>query len=107
MGQRARADGWTGAGGVSARRGRRGPARATTAARPAKTMQFPAPPTRVFDAPPTPPTAPFDAAAVFLAIGGVVIMFSWTENKGDNSDNTSVQQGMKQAYEAIKNDKKV
>ena len=53
------------------------------------------------------PVAPFDAAAVFLAIGGVVIMFSWTENKGDNSDNTSVQQGMKQAYEAIKNDKKV
>ena len=53
------------------------------------------------------PVAPFDAAAVFLAIGGVVIMFSWTENKGDNSENTSVQQGMKQAYEAIKNDKKV
>jgi len=53
------------------------------------------------------PVAPFDAAAIFLAIGGVVIMFSWTENKGDNSENTSVQQGMKQAYEAIKNDKKV
>ena len=48
------------------------------------------------------PVAPFDAAALFLAIGGVVILFTWTENKGDGSENTSVQQGMRQAYEAIK-----
>ena len=27
------------------------------------------------------PVAPFDAAAVFLAVGGVVIFFTWTENK--------------------------
>ena len=27
------------------------------------------------------PVAPFDAAAVFLAIGGVVIFFTWSENK--------------------------
>ena len=31
------------------------------------------------------PVAPFDAAAVFLAIGGVVIFFTWSENKGDGS----------------------
>lgn len=53
------------------------------------------------------PVAPFDAAAFFLAVGGIVIFFTWSENKGDGSDNTTVQQGMRQAYEAIKNDKRV
>ena len=53
------------------------------------------------------PVAPFDAAALFLAIGGVVILFTWTENKGDGLENTSVQQGMRQAYEAIKGDRRV
>ena len=53
------------------------------------------------------PVAPFDAAAVFLAVGGVVIFSTWSENKGDSSEHTSVQQGMKQAYDAIRNDKKV
>jgi MFS family permease len=53
------------------------------------------------------PVVPFDAAAVFLAVGGVVIFFTWSENKGDGSDNTSVAQGMQQAFEAIKNDKRV
>lgn len=53
------------------------------------------------------PVAPFDAAAVFLAVGGVVIFSTWSENKGDGSEHTSVQQGMKQAYDAIRNDKKV
>ena len=38
--------------------------------------------------------APFDAAAFFLAVGGIVIFFTWSENKGDGSDNTTVQQGM-------------
>ena len=48
------------------------------------------------------PVAPFDAAAFFLAVGGIVIFFTWSENKGDGSDNTTVQQGMRQAYEAIR-----
>ena len=53
------------------------------------------------------PSRRSDAAALFLAIGGVVILFTWTENKGDGSENTSVQQGMRQAYEAIKGDRRV
>jgi len=53
------------------------------------------------------PVAPFDAAAVMLFMGGVVIFFTWTENKGDNSENTTVVQGMHLAYEAIKNDRRV
>ena len=31
------------------------------------------------------PVAPFDAAIVVLAIGGAVIMVTWTENYGDVS----------------------
>lgn len=53
------------------------------------------------------PVAPFDAAACFLAIGGVVILFTWSENKGDASESTTVQQGMQQAYAAIASDKRV
>ncbi|CAH2080570.1 unnamed protein product [Thlaspi arvense] len=33
------------------------------------------------------PAAPFDAAAIFLAIGMTVILSSWTENYGDPSEN--------------------
>lgn len=32
------------------------------------------------------PVAPFDAAAATLLIGGVVIVFTWSENFGDSSD---------------------
>jgi len=54
------------------------------------------------------PVAPFDAAAFFLTIGGIVIMTTWTENKGDAGDNnSSLQQQFKEATEAIFNDKKV
>jgi len=53
------------------------------------------------------PVAPFDAAAVFLAIGGVIIMFTWTENKGDASENTSWHSAFKEATNAIMNDKRI
>lgn len=53
------------------------------------------------------PVAPFDAAATFLAVGGVIIALTWTENKGDVKDNASLQASFHAAWKAIFNDKKV
>ena len=53
------------------------------------------------------PVAPFDAAAFFLAIGGLVIVFTWSENKGDATNNANLQSSFKAASDAIFNDRKV
>jgi MFS family permease len=53
------------------------------------------------------PVAPFDAAASFLAIGGVIISFTWTENKGDTKENSSLEASFRAASNAIFKDKKV
>jgi hypothetical protein len=41
--------------------------------------------------------APFDAAAVVLAVGGVIIATSWSENYGDASGDSSAVEGFKKA----------
>lgn len=53
------------------------------------------------------PVAPFDAAATFLAIGGVIIALTWTENRGAVNDNVSLEASFSAAKNAIFNDKKV
>jgi MFS transporter, MFS domain-containing protein family, molybdate-anion transporter len=53
------------------------------------------------------PVAPFDAAATFLAVGGIIIATTWTENKGAVSENASLQASFGAAKNAIFNDKKV
>lgn len=49
------------------------------------------------------PVAPFDAAAVVLTLGGLIIASSWTENFGDASDRSSVAEGFKKAGALIWN----
>jgi len=53
------------------------------------------------------PVAPFDASAVVLLIGGIVIHLTWTENYGDASDSQSLAQSFQKATQAIVSDKKV
>ena len=47
------------------------------------------------------PVSPFDAAAVFLAIGMSIILSSWTENYGDPSDSKDLLTQFKAAANAI------
>ncbi|KAI8467976.1 MAG: general substrate transporter-like protein [Monoraphidium minutum] len=47
--------------------------------------------------------APFDAAIVFMVIGGVLIAATWTENYGDRSS-TDITQQFTKAWEAISAD---
>jgi MFS transporter, MFS domain-containing protein family, molybdate-anion transporter len=47
------------------------------------------------------PVAPFDAAACVLAIGMAIIMFSWTENYGDTSENQDLIGQFRVAAKAI------
>jgi hypothetical protein len=47
------------------------------------------------------PVAPFDASAVVLLIGGIVIHLTWTENYGDASDSQSLAQSFQKATQAI------
>jgi hypothetical protein len=47
------------------------------------------------------PTAPFDAAAILLAIGGCVVYSTWTENYGDVSENGTLLQSFAKASKAI------
>lgn len=49
------------------------------------------------------PVAPFDAAAVVLTVGGLIIASSWTENFGNASEHTSVAEGFKKAGTLIWN----
>ncbi|KAL4419074.1 hypothetical protein ABPG77_002215 [Micractinium sp. CCAP 211/92] len=53
------------------------------------------------------PVAPFDAAAVVLTLGGLIIASSWTENFGDASDRSSVAEGFKKAGALIWNEPKI
>lgn len=47
------------------------------------------------------PVSPFDAAAIFLAIGMAVILSSWSENFGDPSENKDLLTQFKGAAVAI------
>jgi hypothetical protein len=47
------------------------------------------------------PVAPFDTAAVFLAIGCGVIVKTWSENYGDTNEEKTLQQQFQQAWNSI------
>ncbi|KAL5717762.1 hypothetical protein ACHQM5_010730 [Ranunculus cassubicifolius] len=53
------------------------------------------------------PVAPFDAAAVFLAIGMAIILSSWNENFGDPSESKDLLTQFKGAAIAIASDEKI
>lgn len=53
------------------------------------------------------PVAPFDAAAVLLAIGMGIIIYTWSENYGDASENKSLWKQFKEAGTAIASDEKI
>ncbi|GBG87190.1 hypothetical protein CBR_g44925 [Chara braunii] len=53
------------------------------------------------------PVSPFDAAVFFLTIGLCVILYTWTENYGDPSENKTLQQQFKTAAAAITSDEKI
>ncbi|XP_073131395.1 uncharacterized protein [Henckelia pumila] len=53
------------------------------------------------------PVSPFDAAAIFLAIGMAVILASWTENYGDTSESKDLLAQFKGAAVAIASDEKI
>lgn len=53
------------------------------------------------------PVAPFDAAMVLLAVGGVVIMSTWPENYGNASANNSLVHQFTEAINCIRNDQRV
>jgi MFS family permease len=55
------------------------------------------------------PVAPFDAAAVFLAIGAVIIFATWPENYGDNTSasSQSIVLQFQRAANTIKSDPKI
>jgi di/tricarboxylate transporter len=47
------------------------------------------------------PVSPFDAAAVTLAVGLAIIMYTWPENYGDPSGNKGLLSQFQQAAAAI------
>lgn len=47
------------------------------------------------------PVAPFDAAAVVMITGGIIIYTTWGENYGDSSSNSSALDGFKKAAQLI------
>lgn len=53
------------------------------------------------------PVAPFDAAFVFLIIGGVIVYFSWPENYGDSQNRTTLKEQFSLAMQAISSDPSV
>ncbi|PIN21406.1 putative sugar transporter [Handroanthus impetiginosus] len=53
------------------------------------------------------PVSPFDAAAIFLAIGMAIILSSWTENYGDPSESKDLLTQFKGAAVAIASDEKI
>mmetsp|Transcript_27687 Transcript_27687/g.38252 ORF Transcript_27687/g.38252 Transcript_27687/m.38252 type:complete len:459 (-) Transcript_27687:212-1588(-) len=53
------------------------------------------------------PVIPFDCASVFLGIGGLIIFYTWSENYGDSSENTSLAQQFSKAASAIASDQKI
>ena len=52
------------------------------------------------------PVAPFDAAAVVMLAGGVVVAFSWSENYGDSSDRKSFCEQLRNGAHAIYSSKR-
>lgn len=53
------------------------------------------------------PVAPFDAAAVLLAVGGTIIFLSWGENYGNSASSHSMVAQFSEALHCISNDRKV
>lgn len=53
------------------------------------------------------PVAPFDASAIVLLLGGVIILLFWGENYGDAKHSTSIVTQFKQAAAAIISDNKI
>lgn len=53
------------------------------------------------------PVSPFDAAAVVLTVGGLIIAATWSENFGDASEHSSVTEGFKKAGALIWNEPKI
>ncbi|KAH8970958.1 hypothetical protein BDL97_02G116200 [Sphagnum fallax] len=53
------------------------------------------------------PVSPFDAAAVTLAVGLAIIMYTWPENYGDPSGNKGLLSQFQQAAAAIASDEKI
>ncbi|XP_042001273.1 molybdate-anion transporter-like [Salvia splendens] len=53
------------------------------------------------------PVSPFDAAAIFLAIGMTVILSTWSENYGDPSESKDLLSQFKGAAVAIASDEKI
>eukprot|EP00245_Coleochaete_scutata_P007785 TRINITY_DN23552_c0_g1_i1.p1 TRINITY_DN23552_c0_g1~~TRINITY_DN23552_c0_g1_i1.p1 ORF type:complete len:468 (-),score=73.65 TRINITY_DN23552_c0_g1_i1:548-1951(-) len=53
------------------------------------------------------PVAPFDAASILLAVGMSIIVYSWGENYGDNTESKSLATQFKQAAQAIASDEKI
>ena len=47
------------------------------------------------------PVAPFDAAAVVMVIGGLLVLFTWSENYGDPSEKTTLREQAMKAGKAI------
>lgn len=45
--------------------------------------------------------APFDAAAVVMLAGGVIVAFSWSENYGDSSERKSFGEQLRNGAHAI------
>lgn len=53
------------------------------------------------------PVAPFDAAAAVMLAGGLLVLFTWSENYGDSSNKTSLQEQAVKAGKAIIADPKI
>ncbi|XP_057453358.1 uncharacterized protein LOC130745215 [Lotus japonicus] len=53
------------------------------------------------------PVSPFDAASCFLAIGMAIILFSWSENYGDPSENKDLLTQFRGAAVVIASDEKI
>ena len=49
------------------------------------------------------PVAPFDAAAVVMVVGGLVVLASWPENYGDASSKRTLPEQLAGAARAIYN----
>mgnify|MGYP000279396884 FL=1 len=47
------------------------------------------------------PVSPFDAASCVLAVGMAIIVYTWSENYGDASDNKNLLHQFKTAASAI------
>ena len=47
------------------------------------------------------PVSPFDAASCVLAVGMAIILYTWSENYGDSSDNKNLLDQFRTAAAAI------